>query len=288
VYEVSEVTDIEANTTLNYTYINSTNWGHLEIKTYYNDNGAADDPNKINRIRVVYRGEVTGTATIVYQIDQETPVPNTTEFTSAKETNPYFVSETFTKYDKTPNNVAANNEEVRNTAVYNNKNEVVYRIDRTVFTPEPAVTYNSTVRSSWPAVLGSLEKRTWTKRDGTEIAQYVPKYKRESYDGAAEATVTETWSKEAPTQPTTIGPFLQPSPVIFVCPLFSVNIKACLHPAIALVGTTGTTTEWDYLTWNENFPATKEVDWVDRTITNEVSPFQGGFLQKKVIIKPPL
>ena len=145
VYQVDEVTDIEPNSDYTYTVKTSVDWGHLDIKTYFNDTGTADDPDKINRIRVVYRGEAENAAIQVFQIDEETPQPKTAEFTSAKETNPYFTSETFTKYDKTPNETPATTEEVRNTAVYNNATEVVYRIDRTVFTPEPPVTYESTV-----------------------------------------------------------------------------------------------------------------------------------------------
>ena len=289
VYQVDKVTDIVANEDYTYTVNSSVEWGHLEIRTYFNSTGEPEDADKINRVRVVYRGESEGSATVVFQIDEETPVPNTTEFTSAAQTTTYFKSETFTKYDTTPNNEPDNNEEVTNRAVYNNVSEVIYRVDRTVFTPEPAITYHSTVTATWPAVLGSLDKRTWERRDGTEVAQYVPKYSREGYRGPCASTVTETWTKSEPAAESTVGPFLQTSPIIFVTPIFQVNIKDCLHGDITFVGTTGTgSAEWEYLTWDDTFPATPQKDWVDVTITDEVSPFQGGFLRRTVVITPPI
>ena len=289
VYQVDEVTDIEPNSDYTYTVKTSVNWGHLDIKTYFNDTGTADDPDKINRIRVVYRGEAENAAIQVFQIDEETPQPNTAEFTSAKETNPYFTSETFTKYDKTPNETPATTEEVRNTAVYNNATEVVYRIDRTVFTPEPPVTYESTVNKRWPAVLQELKPQKWSQRDGTEVFSYFPIYTEEEYNGPCRATVTETWSKEAPTGQSSVGPFLKTTPVFFSCPLFRVSIPPCLHGAQTFSGTTGTTSDtWEYLTWNETIPATPQTGWVDVVVTDEVSPFQGGFLKKTVTCKPPV
>ena len=289
VYQVDEVTDIDPNSSYSYTVKTSVDWGHLDIKTYFNNTGNSDDSSKINRIRVVYRGEVTGTPIQVFQIDEETPQPNTVEFTSAKETNPYFTSETFTKYDKTPNATPAATEEVRNTAVYNNATEVVYRIDRTVFTPEPPVTYESTVNKRWPAVLATLKPQTWSQRDGTEVFSYFPTYAEEEYSGPCRAIVTETWSKEAPTGQSSVGPFLKTTPIFFSCPLFRVSIPPCLHKSQTFTGTTGTTSEtWEYLTWNETIPATDQTGWVDVVISDEVSPFQGGFLNKTVTCKPPV
>ena len=289
VYQVDEVTDIEANDDYNYTVKTSVDWGHLEVKTYFNDTGTADDPEKINRIRVVYRGESEASSIQVFQIDEETPQPKTEEFTSAKETNPYFTSETFTKYDKTPNATPEATEEVRNTAVYNNATEVIYRIDRTVFTPEPPVTYESTVNKKWPAVLKELKPQLWSQRDGTEVFSYFPTYTEEEYSGPCRAIVTETWSKEAPTGESSVGPFMKTTPVFFSCPLFRVSIPPCLHGAQTFKGTTGTTSDtWEYLTWNETIPATAQTTWVDVVISDEVSPFQGGFLKKTVTCKPPV
>jgi len=289
VYQVDEVTDIEPNSDYEYAVNSSVPWGHLEIRTYFNDTGVASDANKINRIRAVYRGEVSGSSVQVFQIDEETPVPNTVEFTSAKETNQYFISETFTKYDKTPNSSPANNEEVRNTSVYNNSTDVVYRIDRTVFSPEPSITYESTVNKRWPAVLEQLHPKTFFRRDGTDVFSYFPTYKEEEYSGPCRAIVTETWSKEAPTGQSSVGPFLKTTPVFYVTPLFRVSIPPCLHQAITFTGTTGTTSEeWEYNTWDDTIPATSQTQWVDVVISDEVSPFQGGFLKKTVTCKPPV
>ena len=289
VYQVDEVTDIDPNSAYEYTVNSSVPWGHLQIRTYFNDTGVASDANKINRIRAVYRGEVSGSSVQVFQIDEETPVPNTTEFTSAKETNQYFISETFTKYDITPNASPANNEEVRNTSVYNNSTDVVYRIDRTVFSPEPSITYESTVNKRWPAVLEQLHPKTFSRRDGTDVFSYFPTYKEEEYSGPCRAIVTETWSKEEPTGQSSVGPFLKTTPVFYVTPLFRVSIPPCLHQAITFTGTTGTTSEeWEYLTWNDTIPATSQTGWVDVVISDEVSPFQGGFLKKTVTCKPPV
>jgi len=289
VYQVDEVTEIDPNETYTYTVISSVDWGHLEVKTYFNQTGVAEDPNKINRIRAVYRGEVTGASIQVFQIDEETPVPDTAEFTSSKETNPYFTRETFTKYDKTPNSTPAPTEEVRNTAVYNNATDVIYRIDRTVFTPEPAVTYESTVNKKWPAVLGGLTPQKWSQRDGTDVFSYFPTYIQEEYSGPCRASVTETWSKEAPTGQSSVGPFLKTTPVFFSCPLFRVSIPPCLHTAQTFSGTTGTTSDqWEYLVWNETIPATEQTNWVNVVISDEVSPFQGGFLQKTITCYPPV
>jgi hypothetical protein len=289
VYQVDEVTDIDPNSAYEYTVNSSVPWGHLQIRTYFNDTGVANDDNKINRIRAVYRGEVSGSSVQVFQIDEETPVPNTTEFTSAKETNQYFISETFTKYDITPNASPANNEEVRNTSVYNNSTEVVYRIDRTVFTPESTVTYESTVNKRWPAVLLGLSKKTFRQRDGTEITSFFPTYTEEEYSGPCRAIVSETWSKEPPAEQSTVGPFLKTTPVFYVTPLFRVSIPPCLHGAINFKGTTGTTSDtWEYLTWDDTIPATSQKQWVDVVISDEVSPFQGGFLKKTVTCKPPV
>jgi hypothetical protein len=289
VYQVDEVTNIEPNSDYQYTVNSSVPWGHLRIKTYFNATGIASDINKINRIRSVYRGEVSGSSVQVFQIDEETPVPNTVEFTSAKETNEYFISETFTKYDKAPNSSPANDEEVRNTSVYNNSTEVVYRIDRTVFTPEPTITYESTVNKRWPAVLEQLHPKTFFRRDGTDVFSYFPTYKEEEYSGPCRAIVTETWSKEAPTGQSSVGPFLKTTPVFYVTPLFRVSIPPCLHQAITFTGTTGTTSEeWEYNTWDDTIPATSQTQWVDVVISDEVSPFQGGFLKKTVTCKPPV
>ncbi len=289
VYQVDQVTNIEPNSDYEYTVNSSVPWGHLRIKTYFNATGIASDINKINRIRSVYRGEVSGSSVQVFQIDEETPVPNTVEFTSAKETNQYFISETFTKYDKTPNSSPANDEEVRNTSVYNNSTEVVYRIDRTVFSPEPAITYESTVNKRWPAVLAGLSEKIFSRRDGTSVYSYFPTYEQEEYSGPCRAIVTETWSKEAPTGQSSVGPFLKTTPVFYVTPLFRVSIPPCLHRDIPFIGTTGTTSEeWEYLTWNDTIPATPQTSWVDVVISDEVSPFQGGFLKKTVTCKPPV
>jgi len=289
VYQLDEVTEIVANDDYNYTVKTSVDWGHLEVKTYFNKTGTADAPDKINRIRVVYRGEAEGDGVQVFQIDEETPVPNTKEFTSAKETNQYFISETFTKYDKTPKSDPAKNEEVRNTSVYNNSTEVVYRIDRTVFTPEPPVTYESTVNKRWPAVLTGLEKQLWSQRDGTEVYSYFPTYSDEEYSGPCRAIVTETWTKEAPTGQSSVGPFLATTPVFFACPLFRVSIPPCLHGSHQFKGTTGTTSDtWEYLTWDSTVEATPQTSWVDVVISDEVSPFQGGFLKKTITCKPPV
>ena len=249
------------------------------------DSDAPTDANRNYRIRPIYRGGET--LVTVYEEEQDIPKPNTTEEITRQDEDEYRKRIVNTKYTKAPI-VAAVDEDVQNTVVYQDLTEKIYRNDRVTYEAKSPITYNSTVIQSFPPVLASLSQQTWNKRDGTSTTGFAPVWTSNAWSGPCKATITETWSKSAPTTPVTIDKVL-PTPIIMDTPIFNIRIPPCLHGSITITGTTGTTSDiWEYLTWDETFAATTPVTLgATLTIKDEVEPFNNGWIKRKIVVTPP-
>jgi len=143
--------------------------------------------------------------------------------------------------------------------------------------------------NDFPPVLANLSQQTWNYKDGTSTTGFAPVWESNKWSGPCKATITETWSEDVPTNTVTIDQLI-PTPIYMDTPLFKIRIGPCLHGSINITGTTGTTSDiWEYITWNETFPATTPATLpATLTIKDEVSQVGDGWLRRTIALTPPV
>lgn len=141
---------------------------------------------------------------------------------------------------------------------------------------------------SWPAVLNTIEFMDWVKREGGEDIFPRVEMLRERYDGPCLTTVAMTWKST----PHTIAkvPQMLPTSIHYASPFFTINIPACLHPAIDLVCDIGSN-DPDYTAntgSTRTTDATNYTDWPGTIVAyDEQTLFRGGYLRTtKTVTKP--
>jgi len=161
--------------------------------------------------------------------------------------------------------------------------------------------YNTTKNMGWPAVFATLYTQKWPRRDGTSQLILYPVFKRESYDGPTPMLIENYWRKtpfDAPdsaggatgthTKLAQIKP-MEPMAMSYTTPMFSVNVKKCLHGEESLIYTTGTDDAvWDYIEYKANWKKTNYDNWpASIVISDDQRPFRGGYLRTKVTAYRP-
>ena len=158
--------------------------------------------------------------------------------------------------------------------------------------------YNTTKNMSWPAVFSTLYTQKWPRRDGTSQLILYPVFKRESYDGPTPMLIENYWRKAPFDAPDSVGGAhtklaqikpMEPMAMSYTTPMFSVNVKKCLHGEESLIYTTGTDDAvWDYIEYTANWKKTNYDDWPKTiVISDDQRPFRGGYLRTKVTAYRP-
>ncbi len=151
--------------------------------------------------------------------------------------------------------------------------------------------YDTTVDFSWPAVLGGITMDVWPLRSGGQEIYPRVFLSRESYRGATRATVFQQFFKDAATGEAELGlhEVLNPTPLQFSCPFFSLSVGPTLHVGDSITITTGTThPKYDYAGDTWDFDASNYTDWPESMIaSDELKPFRGGFLREQVTVYRP-
>ena len=114
-------------------------------------------------------------------------------------------------------------------------------------------------------------------------------YEKDSYRGSCKTEITETWTEDPPTGVSSVDGQMNPTPIVYITPLFKCTIGSCLHGSITISGTTGTgSEEWEFLTFNKTFPATNQTTWPATVVAKDES-FQAsnGWVRRKVTVTAP-
>lgn len=152
------------------------------------------------------------------------------------------------------------------------------------------VTYDTIENYSWPAVLQTLQFseviRKGDSGEYTERYQYHYRLKP-AYSGPCKAHITEGWSKTKPS--VVLNAAMIPEAIRWDLILLRGSIPACLHPAITLYETTGTSHPiYPYTVGQVDIPATNYIDWPSTIVAaHRVWIADGGFRYRKVLIDAP-
>lgn len=170
--------------------------------------------------------------------------------------------------------------------------------------------YDTYITYSWPAVLGDdesllsngvdlvstvsegIEIMDWEYKDGGSRDIPRPMFEEQAYRGPTRATITEEWSKTAPTiAGQTNRPYqLRPLPIVYNSPYLTLGIPPSLHDAVTIKCDTGTNDPtWGLNTGSQRtFPATNQIVWPPSfTASVEVTPFRGGYMTRHVLVYKP-
>lgn len=153
--------------------------------------------------------------------------------------------------------------------------------------------YDSTENFSWPPVLKDFGLLDWPRRDGGIDVYPQFSFEPDAYDGPCECKVERWWSRTEHVIPAIKQ--LQPTPVHFASPLFTLSIPACLHGTVTAqcnFGTADPTYDWT-TDKHRIFDPTKygtanQTTWPDSIVAwDDQEPFRGGYLRtRKTIYKP--
>jgi hypothetical protein len=151
--------------------------------------------------------------------------------------------------------------------------------------------YSTTVDFSWPAVLGAVVFQAWPLRAGGQEIYPQLNLIRESYRGPTRATVLQQFFATSAAGEAELGlhEILNPTPLQFSCPFFSLSVGPTLHIEGNINVSTGTENpKYAYAGATWHFPATNHTDWPDSMIaSDELKPFRGGFLREQVTVYKP-
>ena len=155
-------------------------------------------------------------------------------------------------------------------------------------TGDDAISYQSVVNYSWPAVLIGINffavehKNGYLMRYGWDILM------KEAYSGPCKALITEQWT----VNPVTISgvTYMQPTGIFFDFPMTrNFSIPECLHGAITLnevVGSSHPTLA--PATTNKTFAATNFTDWPNSIIAGvQQAPYRGGYRTRTTLVYKP-
>lgn len=156
---------------------------------------------------------------------------------------------------------------------------------------ETGRTYASNVDFSWPAVLEGVIMDVWPlKAGGQEIYPRVGLL-REAYRGSTRASIFQRFYKDQAEGEAALGlhEVLNPTPIQFSCPFFSLSIGPTLHAGDTIDIITGTEhPKYAYAGDTWIFNATNYEDWPEEMIaSDELKPFRGGFLREQVTVYRP-
>jgi len=163
------------------------------------------------------------------------------------------------------------------------------RKETSVHRPFDTRTYQTVINYGWPAVLKEFELMDWVKNDGNTRNYPRISWLRNAYNGPTLATITETWSKDAPIPPSIYS--MQPTAVHYSCPFFEMHIPACLHPCIGVRCDIGSNDPiWAANSGSLRSSArTNFLDWpLTLTISAKVTPSSGGFILQEIVIDRPI
>lgn len=153
--------------------------------------------------------------------------------------------------------------------------------------------FASSMPFTWPAVLTSFQYgfigRKYPRGGSVAYQEFYYNYRtKKQWSGICKAETTIAWSPTAPLVIPTLE-YMTPEAVQIDWPDISISIPPTLHGADLFSGTTGTEhPDYEYLTFSESVPATNYTDWPDSlTVTFDVRPYKGGFLQRKVVVFKP-
>jgi hypothetical protein len=152
-----------------------------------------------------------------------------------------------------------------------------------------AISYQSVVDYSWPAVLLNLPDFDGViSKAGHLVRLLYDVNLREGYSGPCRALITESWTATPVSYGAPIA--MQPTEIKFNFPLTGLfEIPACLHPAITLTETIGSSHPTLAQTNTViTFAATNYTDWPSSIIASAVqTPYRGGYSQKQVLVYKP-
>jgi len=153
-----------------------------------------------------------------------------------------------------------------------------------------AISITRTVNYSWPPVLDDiiLNQDVWQLRSGGQRDFPRITYVKGPYSGPCVSTIARTWTKAEPATATPSAT-MQPEPISFSTPYFSVSVPPTLHTSRVFSGTNGTEDEtYEYTAYSYTKAATNYPDWpASLIVASEKKPFRGGWLLETVTIFRP-
>jgi len=162
-------------------------------------------------------------------------------------------------------------------------------VEQGVMKPFDNLEYFTTISYSFPPVLGEFLLYVWSlRKGGSEIyPQYV--YSKHAYNGPCAARIVEVWTEALPTPAVPIT--LQPTPLVYSCPMYRVGSQACLHPLVTFRCDFGTSHKKYRLSAGSTLaiPATTYTDWpaAEFLAAWTCRPAYGGYIAKSVFVTPP-
>lgn len=149
-------------------------------------------------------------------------------------------------------------------------------------------TWDDVLNYSWPDVLLGFDFFGFPSSAGSvDSVTGRPLWKRQRYDGPCEATITETWTLNAPTPPSFTP--MQPREIEYRSPLMSVSTPPCLHPDVYLYDSPGSNhPSLGFYVYSRLYEATTLTDWPATYVASfTVRPAAGGYLSRLVEVKRP-
>ena len=149
-------------------------------------------------------------------------------------------------------------------------------------------TWEDIINFTWPAVLTALTGGIAHYPDGTTVKKVYWDYDvKGPYSGPCRASITESWSVNAPAAETVTT--LTPTPIEWDFRVWRGRIPPTLHGAITLTETIGNNNpDWNQGTINKTFAATSPTNWPASIIASvRVQKWRGGFKKRKVVVYSP-